>query len=301
MSAADIEVAARAQDVYAGVLAPLVIGGALRPVRPVGPELAREIAGLAGVVRPVDSALFDAVNAARSRRARQLLPVDPMPLPGPDEWLLLCALSDFLQVSNPQLPGVFTATRPMKLLDAVGKTLDRVEPPTTIIACLSRHATFAQLLRVTRIDTTVRWWTGSAVFRGTPPPRRLLAWGELRRVRTEAVTVTLEGLSAHASPVVARDRYLAQLVRFLHASPLTDLSSAGRDEPAFRWSGPSLSLVGSRTGARLVRRALGGAGSRADAALERATRALELNARTEAAAVASRFLDERRAHAALSP
>jgi hypothetical protein len=102
------------------------------------------------------------------------------------------------------------------------------------------------------------------------------------------------------NPIVPTPRYVEALALLLRCSPLTDLATAGREEPPFRWTPEALSLVALPQGARLGRRSLGGAGPRADAALERASRALE-QAGSEALSVASAFLEQRRAHAALSP
>jgi hypothetical protein len=293
------QIAARADQLYQQVLAPLLLGGEIRPVRPVGPLLARQMAGLAHVFQPSDSTLWARCDEARRQQARLLVPLDDLPAPGPAEWLMLAAFNDLLQVANPYMPSVMSPSRPAKLLETTLVLIGRIPPPADLGGCVQRHACFAQALGVGRLDTTIRWWTGSAVFHGEPPSKRLMAWPEVRRVRVEEVVVSLDNLMLH--PSVSRDQFVGTLAAWLRLSPLTDLACAGREEPRFLWSPATLGLVATPAGARLGRRALRGGGARGDVALERATKLLETQGLKPALEVASRFLDGRRAHAALSP
>jgi hypothetical protein len=293
------QIAARADQLYQQVFAPLLLGGEVRPVRPIGPLLSRQMAGLAHVFQPSDSTLWTNCDEARRRQARLLAPVDDLPAPGPAEWLMLAALNDLLQVANPYLPSVMSPSRPAKLLETTLVMIGRVPPPSTLNDCLGRHASFAQVLGVGRLDTTIRWWTGSAVFHGEAPSKRLMAWPEVRRVRVDETVIGLDNLMLH--PSVTREQFLGMLGSWLRLSPLTDLACAGREEPRFQWGPGTLGLVATPAGARLGRRALRGGGARGDVALERATKVLESQGLKPALEVASRFLDGRRAHAALSP
>lgn len=292
------EVALRADSLFEQVLAPLLLGGSVRPVRPIGPVLAAEVAALHGVFGPSNSALGEECARVRARQARALAPIDALGGLGRSEWLMLCALNDFLQVANPHLPGMFGGQRPVRLLHAVEQTLALTPPPVDVRECVARHATFARLLQIVRVDTMVDWWTGSAVFRGEPVPKRLLALPGIRRVKVDEMTVSIESLCEHKS--VQTGRYLEVLGRLLRSSPLTDLATAGRDEPAFRWTHELLSLVALPTGAGICRRILGGVGAQADVALERGAKLLEQQ-RNPAALLATRFLEQRRVHASLSP
>ncbi len=293
------QVAVRADQLYQQVFGPLLLGGEMRPVRPIGPLLARRMAELAHVLQPSDTTLWSNCDEARRRQARLLAPIDDLAAPGPAEWMLLAALNDLLQVANPYMPSVMSPSRPAKLLETTLVMIGRVPPPWDLNECVRRHASFSQLFGVGRLDTTIRWWTGSAVFHGEPPSKRLMAWPELRRVRVDETVIALDNLMLH--PSVTRDQFLGTLAAWLRLSPLTDLASAGREEPRFQWSPGTLGLVATPAGARLGRRALRGGGARGDVALERATKFLENQGLKPALEVASRFLDGRRAHAALSP
>jgi len=297
MSEGVAALAIRADELYRRVLGPLLLGGDLRPVRPVGPVLARKLAELAGVFRCSDSDLLLRCEDVRIRHARALAPVDRFPSMTSSEWMLLAAFNDLLQSANPRLPSVVAPSRPTKLLRACSSLLDHVGPPADLLGALARHATFARVFEVHRLDTQVRWWTGSAFFFGEPPSKRLTAMPGLRRVQ---ITETPIGLEALPLPSFPREYFLEVLGSWLALSPLTDLATAARIEPPFRWNAASLSLIASSGGRRLARRVLSGIGAKGDVALERATRELEQRGPRVAFQLAARFLDDRRALAALS-
>jgi hypothetical protein len=288
--------AIRGDELYRGVLAPLLLGGPLRPVRPIGPSLARRIAALAGVFRCSDSLVQARCEEARLRRARVLAPLDQLPPMDTPQWLLLAAFNDLLQAANPRLPSVVAPSRPQKLLRACDVLLSLVPPPADPLGALARHVTLGNALDVYRLDTQVRWWTGSALFRGVPPTQRLLAWPDLRRVQISETPVPVEQLPLPGAP---RESYLAVLALWLKLSPLTDLATAARSDPPFRWTLPTLTLLGVPAGQRLARRVLAGLNARGEVALERATHELESKA-PAAFALATRFLEDRRALAARS-
>lgn len=287
----------RADELYRQVLGPLLVGGGMQPVRPVGPLLARKMSELASVFQCSDSALMSRCDDARVRRARMLAPIDRLPPPSAAEWMMLAVFNDLLQSANPRLPSVVAPSRPFKLLRACEALIAHVGPPADLMDAVARHATFARVFEVHRVDTSVRWWTGSAMFHGEPPSRRLTAWPDMRRVQITETPISVESLPLPGFP---REHFQEVLGAWLALSPLTDLATAGRAEPLFRWGAATLGLVSTSGGRRLARRVLGGIGAKGDVALERATRELEQGAPRVAFQVATRFLDDRRAHAALS-
>jgi hypothetical protein len=266
----------RGTQFYRSFLAPLVLGGTLTPVRPLGPSLAGRLAELSTALAAAVGDLRAEVEDARAKRARRLLALDTLPPLGPDDWRLAAAFNDLLQVANPHLPGLLGPGRPQRLLDAVDTLIEQVSTPTTVEACVARHATFAAAFSLVRVDTEVRWWVGSATFRGESPPPRLLLWPSLRRVRVDEARVPLESLVDYAD--LPRDAFLKALEQ--------------REAPAFRWTTPCLRLVAHPLGARVVRHVLGPPGSPVDLALDRAARALAPG--SPGAIEARGFLDERR-------
>jgi hypothetical protein len=246
------ELAARFEGLVTHVLAPLVLGGRIEPVRPFGPRLGLAI----GEGRRIDDPdLRSQLDVARVRVARLLAPVDTVADVTPEDVALAAALNDLLQVSNLELSGAFTRARHAKLLDCALVLARSVPRPRSIAEALSRHTFFARALEAVRTDTTVAWWTGSASFRGTPAPMRLLRWRELRRVREDARKVPLVDMGTDV-PNVTADMWLDAVNAWLSRSPLTDIATAARRSPVFRWSDATLSLIATVPGRTLAFRAL---------------------------------------------
>jgi hypothetical protein len=182
-----------------------------------------------------------------------------VPPPGYGEWLLLCALNDLLQVTNPDLPGLFARTRPSQLTALAVETISAAGSPRTVGDALFRHATFSRAFELTRIDTHVSWWVGSRTFRGSRPPSRLLAWQGVRRVRQQREEIPLAAMVAEGSEWAAA--WQAAMFSLIAASPLTDLSNLLRSAPTFDWTGSTLGLIATAPGRTLAGRALARAGA----------------------------------------
>jgi hypothetical protein len=283
------------EDLFERVVAPLVLGGEVRPARPIGAALALRMGELAPVFRTASSE-GTSVERTRSRRARALLAVERAPALSREEWLLTAAFNDFLQVSNPHLAPVFRTSWPARLLASIEQTLAAVKAPTSLLDVVARHATFARAFEITRLDTLLAWWTGRAEFLGEAPPPRLLAWPTIRRVQSTEVDTSLRDLARRAP--INDDAYQRVIARFLGASPLTDLVTSGREDPPFVWTALALSVVASPLGAAVARRALSSAGDKAHVAITRATAAL---VKGPARDHAESFLARAHAHHALSP
>jgi hypothetical protein len=234
------------------VLLPLLAGGALTPLPPIGHARALEVAAHGAFA----SSALDEARARRLRVARRLCAVDALPDPTSGEWLMLCVLNDLLQSSNPTLVGTFGGARPQRLLELALHTLAVAGPPRTVAEALGRHATFSRLLELVRIDTHLSFWVGRRVYRGSKPPSRMTRWRDVRRVSEREESVSL----AEMAPAVAEatQRFQEVLTGLLAASPLTDLATVTRDLPAFRWTGSALSLISTSQGRALVTRALDG-------------------------------------------
>lgn len=261
-------------------MAPLVLGGALRPGHAIGARAALAL-GVEGTVDVLDAELLDRVQTARVRRARKLAPVDAVDLPAPAEWAIAAALHDVLQSANPSLDAPMRRGAAVRILALAHQTLEHVPPPAHTGEALSRHTWLARVLDLAREDTAVSWWTGSRTFRGVPPPGRLTAWPQLRRVNV----VTTPRPLLELEPLAVEREKLAEAVTLLLArTPLTDLATCARTAPSFLWSEETLALVATRAGRTLALRALARApASPVDVALGRATRELLTHRRAQAA------------------
>ena len=245
-------IAERFDELTTEVLAPLVLGGQLRPVRPFGVEMALMV----GAGRSItDADLRSRIDVARVRVARLIAPVDTLPEPSSYDWALCAALNDLIQVTNHELGGALTRGRHLRLLGSVMALCDRIPPPRTIGAALSRHATFARVLECVRTDSTVSWWTGQASFRGQAAPGRLLAWPRLRNVQVDARRVSLTDM-IEGIPGVSEEEFARAVRLWLSRTPLTDIGTLGRRSPAFVWSEPAIALIATAPGRALAYRLL---------------------------------------------
>lgn len=275
----------RLEELARGVLAPLVLGGKVSLVQPFGPKLALSINP---AFRIVDDDTRSRLSVARVRIARLVAPVDAVPEPTAHDWALVAALNDLLQATNHHLSGPFTRGRHERLAELVDEILGAVPPPRSMIAAIARHTLFARVFELVRKDTLVKWWTGSANFRGEPPAGRLLKWKSFRRVTTDTSSIALPDLSDGVR--LAKERWLSSLALFLTRSPLTDLATAGRVVPTFAWSPATLAFVFTPMGSKLGARAVAAAhNTRANGALEAAINRLPPG---KARTIAMRFSEE---------
>ncbi len=242
----------RLEELAEAVVGPLVLGGTLLPVRPVGPRLALRFGEGR---RIVDDDLRTRIDVARVRVARQLVAIDTLPDISPAEWALVAAFNDLVQVTNHGLSGPLTRARHARLLGLVRELCAAVPPCRTPLDALCRHALLSRVLEAFRTDCTLRWWTGSASFRGVPVSKRLSAWPEVRKVQIDRMRVPLvkmvDGIAG-----ISLDDYHGAVSALLAGTPLTDLATADRGAPTFTWSKATLSLVGSPLGRRLAARAI---------------------------------------------
>jgi hypothetical protein len=242
----------RCEELVHNLLAPLILGGPIHLVRPFGARLGLRL----GIQREiVDTALRTELDVARVRRARLLAPVDALPRIDEGDWAALAALNDLLQLTNQHLAGPFTRGRYARMAANLRWLCERIPAPRDIEGALSRHATFARALELVRTDSTVSWWTGSARFRGEPPPGRLLKWKELRRVQVDATRVPLADMPVGLVGITA-DEFQELLALWLTRSPLSDLATATRKAPVFAWSASTLSLIATAPGRTLAFRAV---------------------------------------------
>lgn len=197
--------------------------------------------GQVHVGRPIDEALVErwgrelvrggpqvaAVDEARAVVAGELVVRPPRMALCPADLRLAAAAYNLLLLGHPELPGRRARAR------VLGRalTLSRAEPCTNRRELLGRHALLRGLFRVVRKDQHITWWAGSRELLGQEPARRLLLWRRLRRVRVEEREASAYGI------IPADEETCEVLASLLAASPLTDLLTAGRKRPSFRWQG----------------------------------------------------------------
>jgi len=279
------------ERLFSTFLAPLVLGGTMKPGKPFGGKGALAIGDHR---QPSDVDALSRCDLARVRVARKLAPVDRFePTPSAHEWALAAVLHDIVQATHPGFDAVFRRSGPLRLISVVETTLERIPPPVNVGEALSRHTWFSRMFDLARTDVEVKWWTGSQTFLGEDPPSRLTAWPEVRRVVQTRTPRPLMDLPTSGASVDA-SRFTAAVEAFLTKTPLTDLATITRATPPFTWRHEALSLCATNAGRTLVLRALGLLPERqVDAALGRATRQLFAARALRAVGVAVDLLRDR--------
>jgi len=265
------DIARLTSELHDRVLVPLVTGKLIRPLEPIEPEEAELIAQAGtGIAHGSDGAWVDVV---RVRHVRLLCPLDTLPHPGRAEWLMTAALNNLLLAANDETNSLFSPNKTRQLVDAADTILGNVPRIDSAGEALCRHATFARLMKIERIDVHVSWWSGSARYRGRAAPARLLHWPELRRVQVRHDRLALADMVAEDDEL--RDSYDRAVSSFLAATPLTDVATCTRSRPKFRWTEAIVAMAGTDAGhALLVRAARNHAPSSAAAVLREALAAL---------------------------
>ncbi len=257
-----------AQDLFEGVMAPLVIGGDVRPVHAIG---VRDALALGNRIVAND-ALAARVESGRVRTARRLAPVDTLPAPQASDWALAAAVNDIFVSVNPAFDRPLWRRAAARILEVASAILARVNSPASTGEALARHAWLSRLLQVQRTDTAVSWWVGSRKFLGEEVPPRLRAWPRLRRVSL----TTSHHVLLDLNPLAVDRGKLGEAVAALFVrTPLTDIATCTRSEPEFVWTAPVLDLLAKDAGRTLALRAIAQFDAdEVDTALGRATRAL---------------------------
>jgi hypothetical protein len=260
------------------VVSPLLEGGAVRPLRPIGFARAETATRSLGAF---DTASLD---PARVRSARHLAAVDVLPSFSESEALLACALNDLLQAPN------LDARRAERLLALSDRVLSLAGAPGTVAEALARFATFRRVPELSRVDTVVVSPRVTRTFRGRPAPARAVILAGVRRLSSRSEAVPLFAFAGAGERAAG---FLRVLGRLFATNPLLDLHAAGRPGPAFLWTESALALLGVPSGRVLARRAVLRSSEPA-AALSAVERATERLSREEHRAIARDFLREAR-------
>jgi hypothetical protein len=289
-----VDLRALAERLYAEVMAPLVLGGALRPGHAIGMRLSFALAAEAGAPEaPMEpyGDVADRVHAARLARVRRLIPLDRLDPPTASEWALCAALNDLLCAANPGFDAPLRRGAAKRILALASATIERVPAPASVRDAVSRHSWLARVLDVARTDTEVAWWTGSRRFLGVEPPPRLRSWPELRRVRVVATPRPLLDLAPLAFD---RGPFAEAIAWMLARTPLTNLATCTRATPSFAWGQTTLTFVATRAGRTLALRALARLPiAEVDSVLGRATRELFVRKQASVSGPALAVLAER--------
>jgi len=278
------------ERLFTTFLAPLVLGGTMRPIKAFGGKNALSI----GDRSPSDIDTLSRTQLARVRIARKLAPIDRFePAPNAHEWALAAMLHDLVQATHPGFNAVLRRSGPLRIMSVIEKTLERIPPPRTVGDALSRHSWLSRMFDLARTDVEVKWWTGSETFLGEEPPARLTAWPEIRRVQQTRTPRPLMDLPTSGGAVDV-PRFTSVVEALLSRTPLTDLVTIDRAAPLFTWRHETLTLCATSAGRTIILRAFALLPDRqVDAALGRATRQLFAAKALRAVSIAIDLLRDR--------
>jgi hypothetical protein len=269
-------------EVRERILVPGVTGGTLVIGRPFGKKRARLAALAAGddeapltpegesndeeiarVRHMLASSPLDEADEAIVRRLRRLVAADAAALgPRIDGAVveLAALLHDAVASFHPDMAGLFRPRAPKKLLQSTVDALTSVRSPATVRGALLRHVWLGDLVQFELMRTEVKWWTGHATFVGRAPPKRLLAWPDVRRVQRRDRTMEILRLpdlfGDGAVDATMNELYARAMTLFLAATPITDLALAARTAPPFAWTNAHAAFVANGAAARVAHRAI---------------------------------------------
>jgi hypothetical protein len=215
-------------DFFADVLLPLVSGG---PIRVTDPLDADDLSNLARIELLDD----DKLRQAREQVAAEITLSPPDFDLDTETLALTVALYDALWLSHPEAKD--RSPRRLERVARFAEKCTQVPPARTRETILARHTLLHHLFRISRTDRRVRFWVGSRTFLGREPPKRLLRWRDIRRVRVE------EARRNWYRETEAPEAVRGIVRKLLAASPLTDVIASGRVEPP-----PSLAAIAACAG-----------------------------------------------------
>jgi len=190
------------------------------------------------------SALAD-VAVARAAVAGELLVDGAPPLFDLEALRLAVALHDLLFLFHPRADALSVRDARLEEVARFAAACARLPDTRDADTLVARHTMLHLFPSLGRTDVQVSFWVGKREFHGEEPPKRLLAWPNLRRVRQERRRV---GCFAEA----ASHPLGAPIVRALYdGSPLTDLLHPVRLEPKLAL-GPRAAILREPALCRLV-------------------------------------------------
>jgi hypothetical protein len=177
---------------------------------------------------PHASEALVAVDEARTDVLAELVVRPPSLVLDVDELRLAAAVHNMLFLAHPRADSWAVSRGRARKVAETAEAFASQPLSQDRSRVLARHALLHNLFDLTRRDTEVSWWTGSARFLGQKPPTRLTRWSSVRRVRTRVDVAGYHELLAtpEASPIVGT---------LLRRSPLTLVLGAPDEAPPIKW------------------------------------------------------------------
>lgn len=229
-----------------GFALPLVKGGATRVGKPISApeliEMARQL--------PHAGPSVEAVDEAREIVVSELVPRPPPMLFEDDDLSLVACVHNLLFLSHPRADAWTVTNRTRRKILEASQAMVEVPLARNSRQALARHGLLHNLFELSRIDTKLTWWTGSASFLGQTPPGRLMAWRSVRRVRSETEMADFDEL-------LGTSEVAPMLGSLLRRSPLTRILSPSKEGPPLVWEDAVFLLRDAELARAIAYRAIG--------------------------------------------
>ncbi len=223
----------------ASFVRPLVAGGRVEVRGLIGPGMLARFRD----DKQIDATLLAEITRHVQAHVARVGPVRSIDLLPHDALALAVVWHNLLSMTHPDVVGRRRLRR--RVREWLQGMLDWIGPPRSAHDVAVRYGLFAQLGVIGRVDTDLAFWAGSARYVGVAPPRRMVVWRGLRRIReTKKRVPLLELLGELATEHEDADLLPAARVAFA-LSPLSDLDLVDRAAPfAFAWTPQSVNTLG---------------------------------------------------------
>jgi hypothetical protein len=263
----------------ASFVLPVVAGGKVEVRGLIGPGMVTRFRE----DREIDATLVAEITKHVAAHLARIGPVHSIDLLPDDVIALAVVWHNLLAMTHPDVVKRTRLRR--RVREWLLAMLDFIGPPRTAGDVALRYGVFARLGVLGRVDTDLAFWAGSARYVGIAPPKRMVLWKGLRRIRESKRRVPLLELLGELQTDDERTDLLKAARIAIGLSPLNDLDLVDRNAPfTFGWTPLAVNTLGDHAlrgaAVRLVlaRGASGDAVTKRVRALEKATGDIAIDA-----------------------
>ncbi len=223
----------------ASFVLPIVAGGRVEVRGLIGPGMLARFRG----DREIDATLVAEITRHAQAHLARVGPVHSIDLL-PDEVIALAVVwHNLLSMTHPDVVKRTRLRR--RVREWLLGMLDWIGPPRTAGDVAVRYGVLARLSALGRVDTDLAFWAGSARYIGIAPPKRMVLWKGIRRIRETKKRVSLLELLSELQTDDERADLLHPARVAIGLSPLNDIDMVDRTAPfPFAWTPLTVNTTG---------------------------------------------------------
>jgi hypothetical protein len=223
----------------ASFVLPVVAGGKVEVRGLIGPGMVARFRD----DREIDATLVAEITRHMSAHLARIGPVHSIDLLPPELIALAVVWHNLLAMTHPDVVKRTRLRR--RVREWLLSMLDYIGPPHTAGDVAVRYGMFARLGSLGRVDTDLAFWAGSARYIGIAPPKRMVLWKGIRRIRESKKRVPLFELLGELQTEDERGDLLKAAHVAIGLSPLNDLDLVDRGTPfTFGWTPLAVNMLG---------------------------------------------------------